>query len=627
MVKRIEKSRTAFSYVRMSTEAQLKGHSLQRQLDLARAYSKEKGFDLVEDLKDIGLSAYSGKNAKRGAALGDFLEALRSKEVPQNSVLLVESLDRLSRQNPLSAFNQFSMILDHGIEIHTLFDRQIYTQESVNTNPGQLFLSIGIMLRAHSESEEKSRRLKKKWQFKRDNLEAKILTARCPAWLRPNSAQSAFEIIPNHAQTIKEIFDMYIDQGMGCYSIAKRLNSNLEKFPPFSSSTKRGVASRRIAWHKSYIIKIIQNPAVHGEFTPQTKTMGVRNLTDTVIENYFPAVIPKSRFLLAQANSRKRIDVGGGRKGLTFNNIFTKLVVCGGCNGPVHFLNKGRPPKGAKYLRCYKAEYKNGCDYPAWRYDSFEESFLRFVSEIDLASVTSSERSVTKLKLITQQLLTAEERILRAQAKLDALIALDLSDAAAKRIAKNIETLAIEIDAAENAKETLTSELRLLETASSPASMQDIVNVISKLHADSDLVTQRECRLKLNAEISAVVEKIVIHNERKTFHVWEAFSLLGSHAKKALASSGILTEEQAIRRFEQSDGSQLWDYLNRHFEVKFKDGSTRKVFPEALASSRQGRDVIEDFLAQDLASKLDIEKELSNRKLRKKNRSPATKKP
>lgn len=55
----------AYSYVRMSTTAQMKGDSLRRQSDPARKYALENGLTLVEDfdLKDIGLSAYSGKNA------------------------------------------------------------------------------------------------------------------------------------------------------------------------------------------------------------------------------------------------------------------------------------------------------------------------------------------------------------------------------------------------------------------------------------------------------------------------------------------------------------------------------------------------------------------------------------
>ncbi|MGI9482713.1 MAG: recombinase family protein [Hyphomicrobiales bacterium] len=59
----------AFSYVRMSSDSQLKGDSLRRQRELSRKYADENGLKLVEDyeLDDIGVSAYRGDNIKEGA--------------------------------------------------------------------------------------------------------------------------------------------------------------------------------------------------------------------------------------------------------------------------------------------------------------------------------------------------------------------------------------------------------------------------------------------------------------------------------------------------------------------------------------------------------------------------------
>ena len=51
----------AYSYVRMSTDIQLKGDSLRRQLDASLAYASVNGLDLVEaeTLRDLGVSAFS----------------------------------------------------------------------------------------------------------------------------------------------------------------------------------------------------------------------------------------------------------------------------------------------------------------------------------------------------------------------------------------------------------------------------------------------------------------------------------------------------------------------------------------------------------------------------------------
>jgi len=213
----------AFSYIRMSTEAQLKGHSLERQLQQTRSYAKKHNLELIEDLRDIGISAHTGDNVKRGK-LGLFLKALEDGEIEQNCVLLVESFDRLSRKEPLEAFTQFSDLLNYGIELHTITDQQVYTQESVKQNPGQLFMSIGIMLRAWSESDEKSKRLKKKWSSKGDNLDEHVFTSICPAWLQVKSNKTAFKKIKSKCDTVSKIFDMCIDENVGSFSIARYLN-------------------------------------------------------------------------------------------------------------------------------------------------------------------------------------------------------------------------------------------------------------------------------------------------------------------------------------------------------------------------------------------------------------------
>lgn len=120
--------RKAYSYIRMSTNVQLKGDSLRRQLDASEVYAKNNDFELVDSidgrpLKDIGISGYNGINSQKGV-LSVFLDALEKGEIEPNSVLLIESLDRLSRDRLSDALTQFMGILSKGIEIITLTDNQ-----------------------------------------------------------------------------------------------------------------------------------------------------------------------------------------------------------------------------------------------------------------------------------------------------------------------------------------------------------------------------------------------------------------------------------------------------------------------------------------------------------------------
>ena len=142
----------------MSTELQLKGDSRRRQLELSQAYAAEHDLDLVEEdqLEDIGLSAFKGDNIKEGA-LGKFLESVKAETIQPGSYLLVESLDRISRQEVRKSLSIFLSIIDAGINIVTLADGRVYTAEA--TDNLELITSLVIMSRAHEESRTKSQRV------------------------------------------------------------------------------------------------------------------------------------------------------------------------------------------------------------------------------------------------------------------------------------------------------------------------------------------------------------------------------------------------------------------------------------------------------------------------------------
>src|ERR1035437_2157669 len=108
---------TAYSYVRFSTEKQELGASLARQDQLAEKYAKDHNLTLsAQTYKDLGVSAFKGLNSSQGA-LSLFLKACNDKIIPKGSYLLVESLDRLSRQDVPTALKNFQALIDKGIVI------------------------------------------------------------------------------------------------------------------------------------------------------------------------------------------------------------------------------------------------------------------------------------------------------------------------------------------------------------------------------------------------------------------------------------------------------------------------------------------------------------------------------
>lgn len=147
----------AISYSRWSTPDQAAGDSLRRQRDPARQWCKKNGVELREELVDDGLSAYTGKNRECGQ-FGSFLRAVQDGKIPRGTYLLVEHLDRMSRQDVETALGQLLLLMSQGIRIVTLADNgRVYETGQDFTN---LIIAVVQMAKGHSESEDKSRRIR-----------------------------------------------------------------------------------------------------------------------------------------------------------------------------------------------------------------------------------------------------------------------------------------------------------------------------------------------------------------------------------------------------------------------------------------------------------------------------------
>ena len=104
----------AVGYVRVSTEGQVKeGVSLENQEEKIRAYCGFKGFDLVDIIRDEGISG--GKNAARPG----FLKLLEGIEEDEIQILVLYSLERLSR-DMLTLLALERLLDEYDIQLHTV---------------------------------------------------------------------------------------------------------------------------------------------------------------------------------------------------------------------------------------------------------------------------------------------------------------------------------------------------------------------------------------------------------------------------------------------------------------------------------------------------------------------------
>lgn len=213
------------SYIRFSSEKQAKGDSLRRQSKMVTDWLKaHPEYYLDQDLsfRDLGVSGFTGKHLKGG--LGDFLTAIEKGLVKAGDTLLIESLDRLSRQAVDRASELLRNILRSGVDVVTLSDGEHYTKESLR-DPLSLIKSILIMQRAHEESLRKAERIQAAWDAKKEAAKAGIkVSKRCPAWLKLNDDRKSFSVIPEKVETVKRCFQLRLE-GKSIWEIVRTLNA------------------------------------------------------------------------------------------------------------------------------------------------------------------------------------------------------------------------------------------------------------------------------------------------------------------------------------------------------------------------------------------------------------------
>ena len=554
----------AYSYVRMSSDAQLSGDSLRRQVERSNAYAKSNQLELDEQFKlqDIGVSAFDGSNVLSGQ-LGLFLKAVNDGRIAKGSFLLVESLDRLSREDALSALGTFTNLLKAGITIVTLSDNKRFVPEKIDAM--DLIYSLLVMSRAHEEFVLKSDRISAAWRNKRANAKTQKLTARCPSWLRMSPDRTRFEVLEDRKLIVERIF-RDLANGMGSFAIARRLNQ--EGVTTFGNSK---------GWQNSYIKKIFDNKSVLGQFQPRTKKGRVRNPSGDPVPDYYPRIISDELFYRARAATVLRRRAGGGRKGPNVSNLFSKLAICGTCGRSMRYLDKGK--KGGQRLICDGFMRGLGCPTNCgWSYNEFETSFLYFVKEINLHELFHSDANSSRISETNNRLLSLSGEIHDMEERRERTYNLltqskfpgQALEAKYAELEAGIDTLQTEYKLLTEKRDALL--VAKLNTAESQEQLIPLIKSVQKSNTGDNY----ERRTLLASILSSIVEEI---------RVFPA-GLLWPLKQVAEFRQNIIDAGDDIERVDHYIDNFINPGLKnprdeRFFSVVFKDQTMRNVRPDA----------------------------------------------
>lgn len=162
-----------------------------------------------------------------------------------------------------------------------------------------------------------------------------------------------FEIVPEEAEVVRMIYDLYINEGWGYKKIANYLTAQHIPTPRMTEQMRAETDGReyrrkvKSAWSLVSVSTILTNDFYigtlrQGKYT-RAKINGcdVRKAADEhiVIENNHPAIIDYRTFAEAATalKSRTRSNYRGVRKN---NNAYSGFIVCGDCHSPMFAMHR-----------------------------------------------------------------------------------------------------------------------------------------------------------------------------------------------------------------------------------------------------------------------------------------------
>src|SRR5262245_32232739 len=154
-------------------------------------------------MTDAGRSAFRRKDWDT-YALARFVDCIKSGRVESGSYLLVENLDRLSREDAGEATELFLSIVNKGIVVVQLSPIVMEFRRPVNVQ--SLMFAIVELSRGHSESAAKSERVGAAWARKQKEASTRVVTRRLPGWVRYTDGKLTLD--QGAAQTVILIYRM-----------------------------------------------------------------------------------------------------------------------------------------------------------------------------------------------------------------------------------------------------------------------------------------------------------------------------------------------------------------------------------------------------------------------------------
>jgi DNA invertase Pin-like site-specific DNA recombinase len=319
-------------YARVSTDDQVKGYSIDSQIDFCRTRFQSMG--ITSNIKVIIDEGYSGAFLER-PGLSELRDLLAAKVV---STIIVYDPDRLSREL------EHLLLLDREIRRSNV-GLYFITGDFDATPTGKAFFQMrgvfaGFQREYIRENTMRGRRKKA--------TSGKIVLNARPFGYDWDATNSMYVINPEQAAVVRLIYDLFLNQGIGCRAIAQELSRRGiigPKGKPLSISTVNRILGKEMYSGQHYL------------YRQSVKKIGQnkREIRNVPKDQWIPVTIPAivSKDLWERAQSRLELNRKQAKRNCSRYYLLKDILKCGFCGHSLMGITRPGSPRKMSEAKMY----------------------------------------------------------------------------------------------------------------------------------------------------------------------------------------------------------------------------------------------------------------------------------
>lgn len=411
-----------------------------------------------------------------------------------------------------------------------------------------------------------------------------------------------FEVVPTEAETVRQIFHLYNNEGWGYKKIANHLTEQGIPTPRMSECMRKEAEGKQVtrkakaAWAIVTVQGILDNDFYIGTLRQGKYTRAKINGKDVrrdegeqiVIENHHQPIIDYRTFATTRAlrEKRTRSNYRGIKK---YDNAYSGFLVCGDCGAPMFSMSRSDIAP-AYTCGTYHRRGRAGCTSHHIRVDKLDELMRLYIRRVmdgsaemlyrlnaELArednQIVETEQSADNLAAVLDDLteelkVTKRQRIREIMKKPEQEASIEaLYDEMEADLQKKIDGLSHQIDLLSDKRNTIIQVNRVAKTA-----IEVFRDILEKgtlergdleLLIDKILVFEDHLEIRLQSDIDTLLRCGTLEDAAN-------FKQGTENIENTLIQSSKGHEDKVFRVHVISDGDPLEIYTDRDGEVIFK---------------------------------------------------------